>query len=181
MEKINYFNKKFQFIGSGNFGEVFEGRIISNNSSDKRNDETIRVAIKTLKNMDDDEDSIEFFKEAIAVSKLKHENIIQFLGVCEESNFMIFELMEGPELKKYLKSVRNTEYTISDLVQLCYDVVKGCAYLEKMQCVHRDLAARNCMLTSIDPIHRKVILNSDRSGTEHFLKAPISGRRRIFF
>ena len=44
-----------------------------------------------------------------------------------------------------------------DLVDMSYDIVKGCAYLEQMKCVHRDLAARNCMLTSDDKNYRKVI------------------------
>ena len=119
------------------------------------------MAIKALRNGDysDEEEnntnSIELFKEAVTVSKLKHENIIQFLGVCEELNYLIFELMNGPQLQKYLRSIKKT-YTMFDLVDMSYDIVKGCAYLEQMKCVHRDLAARNCMLTSADKNHRKV-------------------------
>ena len=49
---------------------------------------------------------IEFLKEALAVSQLKHENIVEFLGVCLDSNLIILELMEGGELLTYLKSMR---------------------------------------------------------------------------
>ena len=146
------------FQGSGNFGEVFEGTIEVPESQNN-----IKVAIKALRNGDYDGEldennssSIELFKEAVTVSKLKHENIIQFLGVCEELNYLIFELMNGPQLQKYLRSIKKT-YTMFDLVDMSYDIVKGCAYLEQMKCVHRDLAARNCMLTSADKNHRKVI------------------------
>ena len=32
-------------------------------------------------------------------------------------------------------------------VAFCFDIVKGCAYIEEKKFVHRDLAARNCLLT----------------------------------
>ena len=94
-------------------------------------------------------------KEALAASRLKHENIVEFLGVCLESNLIILELMEGGELLTYLKSMRRY-LTLWDLVDISHDVAKGCAYLERMKFVHRDLAARNCLLTSTNPQTRKV-------------------------
>ena len=65
--------------------------------------------------------------------------------------------MEGGQLLDYLHSERDL-ITLFDMIDICYDVVKGCAYLEKMKFVHRDLAARNCMLTSTNPLLRKVKL-----------------------
>ena len=65
-------NKKFIYLGSGAFGTVFKGTVF-----DESSQKTIEVAIKTLK---DRNASIEFFKEAVAVARLRHENIIQFLG-----------------------------------------------------------------------------------------------------
>ena len=63
--------------------------------------------------------------------------------------------MEGGQLLDYLHSEKDL-ITLFDMIHICYDVVKGCAYLEKMKFVHRDLAARNCMLTSKNPLLRKV-------------------------
>ena len=65
------------------------------------------------------------------------------------------ELMEGGQLLTYLHSKGN-ELCQLDLLHMSLDIVKACAYLEKMKFVHRDLAARNCMLTSTHPSARKV-------------------------
>ena len=75
---------------------------------------------------------MDFLKEATAASKLKHENIVEFIGICLEYNWLILELMEGGQLLNYLKSKRQ-HLTLWDLVDMSYDVVKGCVYLEKMK------------------------------------------------
>ena len=148
----NDFKKFFFFSGSGYFGQVFEG-IISDDCSTI--DETLKgkkVALKVLKKV---ENTIEFYKEAIASAKFKHENIVESYGICLKSNFIVMELMEGGQLLSYLKS-RGNQLSVLDLLDMSLDVAKGCAYLEQMKYVHRDLAARNCLLTSIHPMHRKV-------------------------
>ena len=131
-----------KFLGSGAFGEVFEGCFASK-----------KVAIKTLKKR---ESSVEFLKEAKAWSSLSHENIVEFMGICLDYHFIILEFMEGGDLSRYLKSSK-AYLTLWDLVEMSLDVAKGCAYLERMHFVHRDLAARNCLLTSkTDKSQRKV-------------------------
>ena len=47
-------------------------------------------------------------------------------------------------------------FSTSDLIEMIFDVCKGCAYMESIKFVHRDLAARNCLLTSTNPLIRKV-------------------------
>ena len=100
----------------------------------------------------------DFFKEAAIASKLKHENIVEFLGICLDQNSIILELMEGGQLRDYLKSNRN-DLSLWDLVKISHDIVKGCVYLERNMFVHRDLAARNCLLTSTDSNSRKVLFS----------------------
>ena len=142
----------FQSIsGSGNFGEVFAGLLLG---PDKKSQKV--VAIKCLKELPNRTD---FFKEAIAVSELSHENIVEFLGIVIKPNDMIiFEFMEGGQLLNYLKvnqRMGNPLKTI-DMIEILIDICKGCAYMELMKFVHRDIAARNCLLTSTDPMKRKV-------------------------
>ena len=137
--------------GSGAFGEVFEGCLLAADQT-KNPKETRKVAIKNIKS---NEASIEFLKEAMAASQLKHENLVEFIGICLDYNWLVFELMKGGQLLEYLKS-KSLRLTIWDLVEMTHDIAKGCLYLEQMKFVHRDLAARNCMLTSMDPLQRKV-------------------------
>ena len=142
----------FLFIsGSGNFGEVFSGVLLG---QDKKSQKVI--AIKCLKDLSNRTD---FFKEAIAACELNHENIVEFLGIVKKPNDMIiFEFMEGGQLLNYLKVNQRMEnpLPISDMIEILIDICKGCAYMELMKFVHRDLAARNCLLTSTDPMKRKV-------------------------
>ena len=128
--------------GDGQFGDVYEG-IYKNSPHVNR-----KVAIKVLKDLSN---SKEFYKEAMVSSSLKHENIVEFLGICTEpNNMIILEFMEGGQLLIFLQSKQ--EFSTSDLIEMIFDVCKGCAYMELMKFIHRDLAARNCLLT----LNRKV-------------------------
>ena len=114
------------------------------------------IAIKCLKELPN---RIDFFKEAIAVSELSHENIVEFLGIVIKPNDMIiFEFMEGGQLLNYLKVNQRTGNSLKtiDMIEILIDICKGCAYMELMKFVHRDIAARNCLITSTDPMKRKV-------------------------
>ena len=143
-------NFKLKFTGEGNFGEVFEG--IASKKNKKKQAYLCKVAVKKIKNNDN---ITEFFKEASAASKLDHENIVGFFGICLSYNSIICELMEGGQLREYLKS-NKYGLTVWDLVNISHDIVKGCEYMERKKFVHRDLAARNCLLTSTNSSLRKV-------------------------
>ena len=144
--------------GSGSFGEVSEG-LLDDSIIKENNWENIvnnKVAVKFLKKT---ETCNEFFKESLVVSQLKHENIVQFFGICLDiEDCLIMELMEGGELLDYLRS-NDSSLTLDDQINMCLDVVKGCVYLEGKKVVHRDLAARNCLLSSTDLNERMVLFH----------------------
>ncbi|XP_072932674.1 proto-oncogene tyrosine-protein kinase ROS [Epargyreus clarus] len=138
-----------KFLGSGAFGEVFEGvaRQLNNCTTDTK------VAVKTLRKGATEQEKTEFLKEAALMSNFKHEHILRLLGVCldNDPNYIIMELMEGGDLLSYLRAKRASLYTpesltLLDLLNMCVDVTKGCRYLEEMHFVHRDLACRNCLV-----------------------------------
>ena len=81
--------------GCGNFGEVFDGTATGIHFS-----ESTRVALKFLTG--NEKKSAAFLKEITAISQLKHENIVEFYGICLDSNCIVMELMEGGQLHEYL-------------------------------------------------------------------------------
>ncbi|XP_031435771.1 proto-oncogene tyrosine-protein kinase ROS isoform X2 [Clupea harengus] len=144
-----------RLLGSGAFGEVFEGIATGISSVDLKSD--TRVAVKTLKKGATDDEKTDFLKEAHLMSQFTHPNILSLLGVCllNEPQYIILELMEGGDLRSYLMVARPAPdhgplLNLCDLLDIFLDVAKGCAYLEKMHFVHRDLAARNCLVSVKD-------------------------------
>ncbi|XP_053604338.1 proto-oncogene tyrosine-protein kinase ROS isoform X2 [Plodia interpunctella] len=137
-----------KFLGSGAFGEVFEGVARQLGGATDT-----RVAVKTLRKGATEQEKNEFLKEAALMANFKHEHILRLLGVCldNDPNYIIMELMEGGDLLSYLRTKRASLYTaesltLLDLLNMCVDVTLGCRYLEEMHFVHRDLAARNCLV-----------------------------------
>ena len=58
------------------------------------------MALKFL--IGNEKKSAVFLKEITAISQLKHKNIVEFYGVCLDSNCIVMELMEGGQLHEYL-------------------------------------------------------------------------------
>lgn len=94
------------FLGSGAFGEVYEGNV--NNVNDEV--ET-KVAIKTLRKGASEQEKGEFLQEAQLMSNFKHEHILSLIGVCFDMDalYIIMELMQGGDLLSYLRQSRPTD------------------------------------------------------------------------
>lgn len=60
-------------LGAGQYGDVYEGRWKG----------TVHVAVKTLKDTMEVKD---FLQEAAIMKKLRHENLVQLLGVCTQES-----------------------------------------------------------------------------------------------
>ncbi|XP_031627487.1 proto-oncogene tyrosine-protein kinase ROS-like isoform X2 [Contarinia nasturtii] len=146
------------FLGSGAFGEVYEGFLGHIDTEPKT-----RVAIKTLRKGATQQEKDEFLQEAQLMSNFKHKHILSLIGVCFDNDtfYIIMELMQGGDLLSFLRQNRPCDVmasalTLLDLTTMCVDIASGCRYLEEMHFVHRDLACRNCLVSSIDPENRVV-------------------------
>ncbi|XP_021100973.1 cytoplasmic tyrosine-protein kinase BMX isoform X7 [Heterocephalus glaber] len=105
------------------------------------------VAVKMIKEGSMSED--EFFQEAQTMMKLSHPKLVKFYGVCSEKYpiYIVTEYITNGCLLNYLKG-HGKGLEPSQLLEMCYDVCEGMAFLESQQFIHRDLAARNCLVDS---------------------------------
>ncbi|XP_061033806.1 cytoplasmic tyrosine-protein kinase BMX [Eubalaena glacialis] len=124
-------------LGSGQFGVVHLGKWKGQYD----------VAVKMIKEGSMSED--EFFQEAQTMMKLNHPKLVKFYGVCSKRYpiYIVTEYITNGCLLSYLKS-HGKRLEPSQLLEMCYDVCEGMAFLESHQFIHRDLAARNCLVDS---------------------------------
>jgi len=124
-------------LGSGQFGVVRRGKWRG----------TTDVAVKMMKEGTMSED--DFIEEAKVMTKLQHQNLVQLYGVCSKHRpiYIITEYMKHGSLLSFLRKSKSTIF--SDhcvLLDICLQVCRGMAYLERHNYIHRDLAARNCLV-----------------------------------
>jgi serine/threonine protein kinase len=130
-------------LGSGAMGVVYEG----NDSKLHR-----RVAIKTIiKNALVDPDvaadySERFMREAQAVAKLNHPNIVTVYDFGEEGEvaYFVMEFIQGHELKEYLDS--GVQFPIAKSLGYMIDLLGALDYAHSQGIVHRDIKPANIMI-----------------------------------
>lgn len=126
-------------LGSGQFGVVRRGKWRG----------SIDVAVKMMKEGTMSED--DFIEEAKVMTKLQHQNLVQLYGVCSQHRpiYIVTEYMRHGSLLNYLRRHEATlEGNVGMLLDMCIQICKGMAYLERHNYIHRDLAARNCLVGS---------------------------------
>ncbi|XP_053172628.1 tyrosine-protein kinase Fes/Fps [Scomber japonicus] len=126
------------FIGRGNFGEVYNGRLRSDNTP---------VAVKSCKENLAPEHKNKFLMEARILKQYDHPNIVRLIGVCTQKQpiYIIMELIEGGDFLSFLRHEGHS-LTPKMLIKMTENVAAGMEYLERKKCIHRDLAARNCLV-----------------------------------
>ncbi|KAF9824240.1 hypothetical protein SFRURICE_019920 [Spodoptera frugiperda] len=80
--------------------------------------------------------------------KLQHQNLVQLYGVCSKHRpiYIVTEYMRHGSLFNYLRRTSPDQLGPAVLLDMCIQVCKGMAYLERHNYIHRDLAARNCLV-----------------------------------
>ncbi|XP_042437450.1 serine/threonine-protein kinase EDR1-like isoform X2 [Zingiber officinale] len=126
-------------VGIGFFGEVFRG--IWNGTD---------VAIKVFLEQDLTTDNIEDFCNEISIlSRLRHPNVILFLGACmKPPHFsLITEYMEMGSLY-YLIHTSGQKKRLSwrKRLKMLRDICRGLMCIHRMKIVHRDLKSANCLV-----------------------------------
>ncbi|KAF3444013.1 hypothetical protein FNV43_RR13703 [Rhamnella rubrinervis] len=126
-------------VGIGFFGEVFRGMW---NGTE--------VAIKVFLEQDLTAENMEdFCNEITILSRLRHPNVILFLGACTKPPrlSMITEYMEMGSLY-YLIHLSGQKKKLSwrRRLKMLRDICRGLMCIHRMKIVHRDLKSANCLV-----------------------------------
>jgi len=129
-------------LGKGAMGVVYEG-------VDPRLGR--RVAIKTIlkSHLDDDtakDFAMRFVREAQAVARLNHPNIVQVYDFGEEGDiaYLVMEFIRGKELKNFFDA--NERFDIKEAVRIMCELCEALDFAHHAGIVHRDIKPANVML-----------------------------------
>ncbi|XP_078176932.1 serine/threonine-protein kinase EDR1-like isoform X2 [Carex rostrata] len=126
-------------VGIGFFGEVFRG--IWNGT-----DVAIKVFLEqdlTMENMED------FCNEVSILCRLRHPNVILFLGACMKPPHLslVTEYMEMGSLYYLIHmGSQKTKLSWRRRLKMLRDICRGLMCMHRMKIVHRDLKSANCLV-----------------------------------
>ncbi|GLT86041.1 hypothetical protein SLE2022_042040 [Rubroshorea leprosula] len=128
------FEKK---VASGSYGDLYKGVYCSQD-----------VAIKVLKpERINSEMEKEFAQEVFIMRKVRHKNVVQFIGACTKPPTLciVTEYMYGGSVYDYLHKQRGV-FKLPTLLKVAIDISKGMNYLHQSNIIHRDLKAANLLM-----------------------------------
>ncbi|XP_051145598.1 integrin-linked protein kinase 1-like [Andrographis paniculata] len=136
-------------VGKGSFGEIV-----------KASWRGTPVAVKRiLPSLSDDRLVVQDFRHEVnLLVKLRHPNIVQFLGAVTEKKplMLITEYLRGGDLHQHLKE--KGALNPATAINFAMDIARGMAYMhsEPNVIIHRDLKPRNVLLVNSNADHLKV-------------------------
>lgn len=137
---------KFLFIGSkigeGAHGKVYEGRY---------GDRIVAIKVLNRGSTEEERAALEnrFAREVNMMSRVKHENLVKFIGACKDPLMVIVtELLPGMSLRKYLLGIRPKQLDLRLALKFALDVARAMDCLHANGIIHRDLKPDNLLLTA---------------------------------
>jgi serine/threonine-protein kinase len=126
-------------IGSGGMSTVY-----------RAHDETLErfVAIKLMnREVASDSDQLERFRrEARAVARLSHPNIVHVIDAGEDEGrpYIVFEYIDGETLKERIRRLERLE--IPEAVAYCVEIARALGAAHANHVVHRDVKPQNVLI-----------------------------------
>ncbi|KAH7429647.1 hypothetical protein KP509_09G060400 [Ceratopteris richardii] len=124
-------------IASGSFGDLYRGTYCGQD-----------VAIKVLKpERLNDNLQREFAQEVFIMRKVRHKNVVQFIGACTRPPKLciVTEFMAGGSVYDHLHKHKSM-FKMPTLLKVAIDVSRGMDYLHQCNIIHRDLKAANLLM-----------------------------------
>ncbi|KDP22773.1 hypothetical protein JCGZ_00360 [Jatropha curcas] len=129
-------------IGEGAHGKVYEGRY---------RDQIVAIKVLHRGSTSEERTALEnrFAREVNMMSKVKHENLVKFIGACKDPLMVIVtELLPGMSLRKYLFSIRPKQLDLRVALKFSIDIARAMDCLHANGIIHRDLKPDNLLLTA---------------------------------
>lgn len=124
-------------VGSGSFGDLYKGTYFSQ-----------EVAIKFLKPERVNKEMLkEFSQEVYIMRKVRHKNVVQFMGACTlpPNLCIVTEFMSRGSVYDFLHKQRDV-FKLPSLLKVAIDISKGMNYLHQNNIIHRDLKTANLLM-----------------------------------
>lgn len=132
-------------LGRGGYGVVYRAHDVALDRE---------VALKVLpKELHDNTEAVaRFFREATAISRLNHPNIVEFYEVGSYRGRLYFtmELVEGRTLKKLAETER--PMPVRRAAGLVAGIARALAAIDSLGLVHRDIKPENVLVTDDDQV-----------------------------
>jgi serine/threonine-protein kinase len=127
-----------KLVGSGGMSNVFRAH-------DRLLERTVALKILHEQYTRDDDYVERFRREARAVAKLAHPNIVTVIDRGEQDGrqFIVFEFVDGPNLKDL---TRNGPLEARDAIGLTLQVARALSFAHDRGLVHRDVKPQNVLL-----------------------------------
>ncbi|KAH9710744.1 serine/threonine-protein kinase STY17 [Citrus sinensis] len=124
-------------VASGSYGDLYKGTYCSQ-----------EVAIKVLKPECVNTEMLkEFSQEVYIMRKIRHKNVVQFIGACTRppNLCIVTEFMARGSIYDFLHKQKGV-FQLTSLLKVAIDVSKGMNYLHQNNIIHRDLKTANLLM-----------------------------------
>ena len=125
-------------LGRGATGIVFQAH-------DPKIDRTVALKVLRQDGMAGEEFAQRFLKEAIAIGRLSHPNIVTVfdVGYDHETVYIAMEFLDGRPLNEFNMAT----FGLKDIVNIGVQVANALAYAHEQGIVHRDIKPSNIVIT----------------------------------
>jgi serine/threonine-protein kinase len=130
-----------ELVGTGGMSSVFKAH-------DTLLDRDVALKILHPHYIEDDDYVERFRREARAVARLSHPNIVTVIDRGEEEGrqFIVFEYVDGENLKEHVN--RSGPLPVRRAVELALQVARALAFAHQHGLVHRDVKPQNVLLNA---------------------------------